>query len=128
VPENRVYISPNRADEFIADFTKFSQGMVVSDDVSAPGVEIGCPAETYRRVRIDCVFGKVVVFVTDGHLPYPFGYDTTGYEVSNLDETLEKAKDVGVIVLVAPYTSGGRKSAVVEFPGGYIAEIHSGID
>jgi hypothetical protein len=28
-------------------------------------------------------------------------------------------------VLVAPFLSEGRQSAMVQFPGGYIAEIHS---
>jgi hypothetical protein len=26
----------------------------------------------------------MVVLVTDGHLPYPYGRETTGYEVSDL--------------------------------------------
>jgi predicted enzyme related to lactoylglutathione lyase len=66
------------------------------------------------------------VLVTDGHLPYPFGRETTGYEVRDLAATLEKAKGVGVKILSAPNaTDDGRMSAIVEFPGGYVAEIHS---
>jgi hypothetical protein len=65
------------------------------------------------------------VLVTDGHLPYPYGRELTGYEVSSLADTLAKAKASGATVLIAPYTSGGRQAAVVQFPGGYIAEIHS---
>ena len=65
------------------------------------------------------------VFVTDGHLPYPYGREITGYEVSNLDETIAKAKAAGVSVLSGPYSSDGRSEALVQFPGGYIAEIHS---
>jgi hypothetical protein len=30
--------------------------------------------------------------VTDGHLPYPYGRETTGYEVTNLNDTVAKAK------------------------------------
>jgi hypothetical protein len=63
--------------------------------------------------------------VTDGHLPYPYGRELTGYEVTDLNETLAKAKSTGVNVLVEPYSSGDRASAMVEFPGGYIAEIHA---
>jgi hypothetical protein len=58
-------------------------------------------------------------------LPYPFGYEMTGYEVRNMDATLEKAAAAGVKILSPAYTSGGRSSAIVKFPGGYIAEIHS---
>ncbi len=70
----------------------------------------------------------MVVFVTDGHLPYPYGRETTGYEVADLTATLRTAQRVGVTILVPPFASGGRRSAVVEFPGGYIAEIHSSND
>jgi len=76
-------------------------------------------------VRIESKFGKLTVFVTDGHLPYPYGWEMTGYEVTNLAETLVKAKAAGVNVLVSPYKSEERDAAIVQFPGGYIAEIHS---
>src|SRR6266851_2934297 len=52
VPENRVYVSPDRVDAFVSSFLAFSHGSVVSDEPRAPGVEIGRPAETYRRLRI----------------------------------------------------------------------------
>jgi predicted enzyme related to lactoylglutathione lyase len=125
IPENRVYVSPGRVDAFIRSFLAFSHGSVVSDEARAPGVEIGRPAETYRRVRIESKFGKLTAFVTDGHLPYPYGWEVTGYEVTNLAETLAKAKAAGVEILVAPYRADQRDAALVQFPGGYIAEIHS---
>src|SRR5713101_6654082 len=125
VPENRVYVSPERVDAFVRSFVAFSHGSVVSDEPHAPGVEIGRPAETYRRVRIESNFGKLTALVTDGHLPYPYGREMAGYEVTSLTETLAKAKTSGVDVLVPPYKTDERESAVVQFPGGYIAEIHS---
>src|SRR5882762_5714667 len=125
VPENRVYVSPLRSAAFVKSYLRFSHGKVVSDDAEAPGVEIGRAGDTYRRIRIESTFGKLTAFVTDGHLPYPYGRELTGYEVTNLDETLAKAKSAGVTVLVEPYKSGDRGSAMVLFPGGYIAEIHS---
>jgi len=125
IPENRVYVSPERVDAFVRGFLAFSNGSVVSDEAQAPGVEIGRPAETYRRVRIESKFGKLTAFVTDGHLPYPYGREMTGYEVSNFAETLTKAKAAGADVVVAPYKTGERDAVVVRFPGGYIAEIHS---
>src|ERR1700759_1655535 len=125
IPENRVYVSTDRAAAFVASYVAFSHGRVVSDNGHAPGVEIGKPGETYRRIRIESGFGKVVVFVTDGHLPYPYGHEMTGYEVSDLAAILIKAKAAGVQVLVPPYTADHRAAAMVQFPGGYIAEIHS---
>ena len=125
VPENRVYISPDRVAAFLRSFLAFSHGSVVSDEPHAPGVEIGRPAETYRRVRIESKFGKLTALVTDGHLPYPYGRETTGYEVTNLTDTLTKAKASGVDALVPLYRTDEREAAVVQFPGGYVAEIHS---
>jgi predicted enzyme related to lactoylglutathione lyase len=125
IPENRVYVSPDRADAFIRSFVAFSRGKVASDDPKAPGVEIGRPGGTYRRVRLASTFGNVAVLVTDGHLPYPYGRELTGYETLDLDTTLAKAESAGARVLVAPYSAADRRSAFVQFPGGYIAEIHA---
>src|SRR5258708_31623668 len=127
IPENRVYVSPDRADAFIRSFLSFSKGDIDSNDDRAPGIEIGRPRDTYRRVRISSQFGKLTVFVTDGQLPYPYGREITGYEVTNLGETLGKAKSAGATVLVAPYQADQRQACFVQFPGGYIAEIHSAV-
>jgi hypothetical protein len=125
VPENRVYVSPGRADAFVRAFVGFSRGKIVSDDRNAPGIEVGRPKDTYRRVRIDSTFGKIAVLVTDGQLSYPYGREMIGYEVANLADTVSKATAAGATVLVDPYTADRRQGAIVSFPGGYIAEIHS---
>ena len=125
IPENRVYVSPERVDSFTRSFLEFSHGEVLSDDPHAPGLEIGRRSDTVRRIRITSRFGLLTVFVTDGHLSYPYGREMTGYEVGNLGETLKKARAAGATVLVEPYSFGDRQAAMVEFPGGYIAEIHS---
>ncbi|GLH79569.1 hypothetical protein SSBR45G_44780 [Bradyrhizobium sp. SSBR45G] len=125
VPENRVYVSPGRAEAFTRAFLRFSNGKVVSDDPKAPGIEIGRANDHYRRIRIESAFGKMAVLVTDGQLPYPFGREMTGYEVADLKAALDKAKATGAIVLVAPFASDRREQAVVQFPGGYVAEIHA---
>jgi predicted enzyme related to lactoylglutathione lyase len=125
IPDNRVYVSADQADNFVRDFVSFAQGKVVADDKQADAGEIGRPGETYRRIRITSLFGSMQVLVTDGHLPYPFGHELTGYQVQDLGATLEKAKAAGAKVLSAPYKAGDRSTAIVEFPGGYIAELHS---
>lgn len=127
IPENKIYVSKDSVGAFIQDFLKFSHGNIVSDDTKAPGIEIGRPSDTYRRVRISSDFGNISVLVTDGHLPYPYGYETTGYEVKDLDATLGKATASGAKILVQAYRSDKRQAAIVQFPGGYIAEIHAPI-
>jgi hypothetical protein len=125
LPENRVYVSPVRVAAFVQSFLAFSHGSIESDVEHAPGIEIGMPNDTYRRIRIQSAFGKLTVLVTDGHLPYPYGRELTGYEVADLAATLAKAGALGVAILAGPYASDKRDAAIVEFPGGYIAEIHS---
>jgi hypothetical protein len=125
VPENRIYVSADRVEAFVRDFVRFSHGRVVSDNPNAPGVEIGRPSDVYRRVRIESDFGKMTINVSDGHLPYPFGREMTGYEVTNLPETIAKAQAAGVTVLVKPYVAEHREAAMLQFPGGYVAEVHA---
>ena len=125
IPENRIYVPTNSAEAFLRSFIAFSNGKVISDNSHAPGVEIGRPNDIYRRVRIESTFGKLTLLVTDGHLPFPYGRETTGYEVTNLTDTLAKAKAAGAEILVPSYTADQRNAAIVQFPGGYIAEIHS---
>ncbi|GAA0707245.1 glyoxalase [Dokdonella soli] len=125
VPDNRVYVSPEAADIFVKDFLAFSHGRLITDDKKADAAEIGKNGETMRRIRIESNFGKMLVFVTDGHLPYPFGHEITGYEVKDLGETLARATKAGAKVLSPRNEAREFSTAMVEFPGGYIAEIHA---
>jgi hypothetical protein len=125
VPENRVYVSADRVSAFLASFLGFSHATVLADDASAPGIEIGRPGESYRRVRTQSAFGKLTVLVSAGNLPYPYGRESTGYEVTVLRDTLAKAQAAGVHLIVPAYTSDGREAAMLEFPGGYVAEVHA---
>jgi predicted enzyme related to lactoylglutathione lyase len=125
IPDNRVYTSGDEADNFVKGFIRFSHGKVVADDKRADAGEIGRVGDTYRRIRIESLFGNMRVMVTDGHLPYPFGREITGYQVQDLGTTLQKAKAAGAKILSPPYSTRDRATAMVEFPGGYIAEIHS---
>jgi predicted enzyme related to lactoylglutathione lyase len=125
VPENRVYVSQEKAGAFAQQFCKFSQCTVGADYTNAPGVEIGKRGESFHNIRLESRFGKMNIIATDGHLPWPYGRDTTGYEVHDLAATLEKAKAAGVTILTQPVASRDRQSAMLQFPGGYIAEVHS---
>jgi predicted enzyme related to lactoylglutathione lyase len=125
IPENRVYVSRDRADAFVKAWLAFSHGQVLGDDRKADAALIGRPGDTFRSIAIQSDFGVLQVLVTDGHLPYPYGHELTGYAVHDLDATLARATASGAKVLVPAVTSAHRRSAVVEFPGGYVAEIHA---
>ncbi|MFF3513240.1 glyoxalase [Streptomyces sp. NPDC002573] len=124
VPENRVYVSADAVDAYLRSYVRFTGGSVVSDNRRADAGDIGLPGKTYRRISLSSPFGKTLIMVTDGHLPYPFGREVTGYEVTHLADTLAKAKSSGAKVLWGPRSAAGHGSAIVQFPGGYIAEIH----
>ena len=68
---------------------------------------------------------KSPCWFTDGYLPYPYGREITGYEVDDLSNPLMKAKAAGASVVIEPYSVPGRQAAMVRFPGGFIAEVHS---
>ncbi|WP_030247135.1 glyoxalase [Streptomyces sp. NRRL S-350] len=125
VPDNRLYLSPDAVGGFLRSYLSFTGGRVVSDDRKADGAAIGLPGTTYRLLRLSSGFGTTTVTVTDGHLPYPFGRELTGYGVSDLGATLDRAKAAGASVQWGPVSVGGRDSAMVQFPGGYVAEIHT---
>ncbi|KJK59114.1 glyoxalase [Saccharothrix sp. ST-888] len=124
VPENRLYVPAGSLHAFLRSYLRFTGGRVVSDDSRAPGAELGLPGSTYHRIRITGPFGDTAVLATDGHLPYPFGRELTGYQVDDLTATLARARTAGAQVLWGPQTAGGRDSALVQFPGGYLAELH----
>ncbi|MFY4716936.1 VOC family protein [Streptomyces sp. LaBMicrA B280] len=128
VPDNRIYLTPDSVGQFLGSYLRFTGGRIVSDRRVADGGELGLDGRTYRRIAIRSTFGNTVVSVTDGHLPYPFGREVTGYAVRDLAATLSRAEATGAEVLWGPYASGGRRSAMVRFPGGYVAELHQGSD
>jgi predicted enzyme related to lactoylglutathione lyase len=127
VPDNRVYVSRYEANNFLRRWLHFSRGKVVSDNSHADAGVIGRPGETMREIHITSGFGRMVVFVTDGKLPFPFGHETTGYAVADLAQTIEHAQAAGAKVLYPAYPSGSGKTAILQFPGGYIAEVHDGL-
>jgi hypothetical protein len=74
--------------------------------------------DTYRRIRIESVFGKMTVLVTDGHLPYPYSRELTGYEVANLADALGKPESLRRSPSSRCLQSDHRDMAIVQFPGG----------
>ena len=92
IPDNRVYLSRDRADDFVHSFLRFSHGKITADETKADAGEIGRAGETYRRIDIESRFGKMRVLLTDGHLPYPFGRELMGYQVADLNATWKKPK------------------------------------
>ncbi|WIX77247.1 hypothetical protein QRX50_38515 [Amycolatopsis carbonis] len=126
-PEFRVYLPETTVNAFLASYLKFTGGSVISDVRKADGGEVGAPGTTYHRIRIKTQFGNTVVLAGNGDWTYPYGRDTTGYTVSDVNATVAKAAANGATVLSGPYKSKDRTSVILQFPGGYIAEVHDGV-
>ena len=95
IPENRIYLTADAADAFVAGWIAFSHGRIVSDDKMAPAIEIGRPGKTYRRIRLSSGYGEMAILVSDGALPWPYGRELTGYAVADLPATLARATAAG---------------------------------
>jgi hypothetical protein len=126
VPDNRVYLTADSVEPFLKSHLAFTGGRASADDRDADAAQIGRPGQKFRRISIESPYGNTLAIVTDGNLPYPFGHEQTGYAVSDVSETLTKAQAAGAHVLWGPTTVDGHTSTLVQFPGGYIAEIHDG--
>ena len=69
VPENRIYLTADAADQFVKQWRGFAHATVTSDDKAAPGVEIGLPGKSYRRIRMTSGYGKMSVIVSVRNVP-----------------------------------------------------------
>ncbi|QNT78316.1 glyoxalase [Entomobacter blattae] len=121
VPENRLYIPLEGADEFIRQFSIFS-GSALIEDAIMPAGQNPISDGAVRNVLLvsSTSFGNTRIFITNGHLNYPFGRETFGYKTENLWDTLTKAVKAGA----DPLYSNNTDSTILQFPGGYIAELH----
>lgn len=69
------------------------------------------------QLRITSAFQRMTVLATDGRLPYPYGHELAGHEVSNLAATIAKAESAGANVLAGPYSADGRQAKMLEVSG-----------
>lgn len=124
IPENRIYLTRGAADAFIPAWLRFSHGRVLSDDPAASGAAVGRPNAKVRLVRIQSLYGDMLVVAGDGAWPWPYGREISGYGVTDLAATIDKAKAAGVTTLIPAHDVGGRQEAMLQFPGGFIAAVH----
>ena len=73
-------------------FVHFAHGKVVADDKHADAGEIGRQGETYRRIRIASLIRQYAGPGDRWPFPYPFGHETTGYQVRDLGSDAGKSE------------------------------------
>jgi hypothetical protein len=118
-----VYVAPDDFDHFVASVLATFGGTTTKQVVTTV---TPTPSSALSQLILTPV-GTISVFGYKTPVPYPFGLERTGYLVTNLGETLAKAKGAGATILVGPYQADQRQASFVQFPGGYIAEIHSAV-
>lgn len=126
VPDNRIYLPAATVDQFLKSYLQFTHGRVDEDTATADGALIGKPGTTFRRIHLNSPFGNALIAVTDGQLPYPYGREVAGYQVGDMAAVITKAQSAGAHVLVPVIRSGNTTSAILQWPGGYLAEVHAG--
>jgi hypothetical protein len=130
-----VYVAPDEFDHLVRSVLATFGGTASKQVVMTM---TPTPSSTVSQLILTPV-GTISVFGFKTSIPFPFGLERTGYLVSAMDaalraaratgtdvaDTIRKAKNAGVTFLLAAYQSDHRQAAMVQFPGGYIAEIHS---
>jgi hypothetical protein len=124
IQEQRVYVSPDNVAAYISGYLRFTGGQIIKVLPLADGRDIGQPGETYQRFYLKSSVGVVDVLVTNGQLPFPYGKEHDGFQVSDVVVTVQRAVNSGATALTDPIFANGRTSAIIEFPGGFIAEVH----
>ncbi|WP_420137057.1 glyoxalase [Sphingomonas sp.] len=124
IPENRIYLTKGAADAFLRAWLRFSHGHILSDHSVISGAAFGRSESQVRLVRIQSRYGEMVVVAGDGAWPWPYGREISGYGVTDLAATLEKANAAGAVTLISAHDVDGRQEAMLQFPGGYIAAVH----
>src|SRR5258707_593595 len=115
-----VYVSNEDIDAFVNSFLATFGGKASPRAVFTVTPTPSKTASQYVQTPV----GMLSVFAFQTPIPYPFGDERTGYLVTDIAATLAKAEAAGAKVLFTPYQTGKGKTSIVEFPGGYIAEIH----
>nr|WP_238391625.1 MULTISPECIES: glyoxalase [unclassified Mycolicibacterium] len=125
VPDSRIYLAAATVDQFLKSYLQFTHGSIDTDAAAADGALVGKPGTTFRRIHLTSAFGSTLIAVTDGQLPYPYGREVAGYAVNDVAAITKKAVAAGARELVPAVHTGTTTSAILQWPGGYIAELHT---
>ncbi|MEZ0049071.1 hypothetical protein ABIA30_000061 [Mycobacterium sp. MAA66] len=125
VPDNRIYLPAATVDQFLKSYLQFTHGSIDTDAATADGALVGRPGTTFRRIHLTSAFGNTLIAVTDGQLPYPYGREVAGYAVNDVAAITQKAVAAGARELAPAVHAGTATSAILQWPGGYIAELHT---
>src|SRR5258708_38867111 len=94
-----VYVAPQDFDRFVASLIATFGGTTTKQGVFTVTPTPSSPMSQLVMTPA----GTVSVFGFKTPVPYPFGFERTGYLVADVDEAVRAAKATGADVLVAPF-------------------------
>jgi hypothetical protein len=116
-----VYVAPQDFDRFVASLIATFGGTTTKQGVFTV---TPTPSSTMSQLVLTPV-GSVSVFGFKTPIPFPFGSERTGYLVTDMDVAILAARATGADLLVTSFNDPIGRDAIIQWPGGYIAEIHS---
>src|SRR5258708_7602843 len=115
-----VYVAPQDFDRFVASLIATFGGTTTKQGVFTV---TPTPSSTMSQLVMTPA-GTVSVFGFKTPVPYPFGFERTGYLVTDMDEAIRAAKATGADVLVAPFDDPIGQDAIIQWPGGVNTQLY----
>src|SRR5258706_9655200 len=111
----------------VADFDRFVASVLQTfgGKTSQDGVLTVTPTPSSTRIQLVLTpVGTLSVFGFKTPIPYPFGFERTGYLVTDMDEAIRTAKATGADVFVAPFNDPIGQDAIIQWPGGVNTQLY----
>src|ERR1700756_2347376 len=115
-----VYVTPQEFDRFVASLIATFGGTTTKQGVFTV---TPTPSSTVSQLVLTPV-GSISVFGFKTPIPYPFGFERTGYLVTDLDGATRAARAAGADVLVSPFDDPIGRDAVIQWPGGVNMQLY----
>jgi hypothetical protein len=115
-----VYVAPEDFDRFVASMLATFGGTMTKQGVFTV---TPTPSSTMSQLVLTPV-GSVSVFGFKTPIPYPFGFERTGYLVTDMDEAIRAAKLTGADVQVAAFNDPIGRDAIIQWPGGVNTQLY----
>src|ERR1700738_2333661 len=115
-----VYVAPQNFNRFVASLLATFGGTTSKQGVFTV---TPTPSSTMSQLVLTPV-GTVSVFGFKTPIPYHFGFERTGYLVTDMDEAVRAAKATGADVFVAPFNDPIGRDAIIQWPGGVNTQLY----
>jgi hypothetical protein len=114
------YVDSKDFDRFVVSFLATFGGTTSKQGVFTV---TPTPSSTMSQLVLTPV-GTLSVFGFKTPVPYPFGFERTGYLVTDLDLAVRAARAAGADVIVAPFNDPVGRDAIIQWQGGVNMQLY----